>query len=106
MAKKVEKPAAASAKAGNLWAVLGGLFGIVGLIIIYLMKKDDKFAMFYAKQSTILNVIQIVVFIVPVLGWIVGALMSLGYLWLAYKAWTGEWYRFPKIADLADQLKI
>ena len=62
MAKR--RKAAKSAKRGPVtnkgWAFIGSL-PILGFVLVYLMKKNDKFAMFYAKQGLALGLGYIVI---------------------------------------------
>jgi len=59
----------------KLWAFLVYLLSIIGFVLVYLLKKDDKFAMYHAKQSLVLFlfavIIAVVGSIVPVLGWFI-----------------------------------
>ena len=59
----------------KLWAFLAYLLSIIGFVLVYLLKKDDKFAMYHAKQSLVLFlfavIIAVVGSIVPVLGWFI-----------------------------------
>jgi len=53
----------------KLFAFLATFLSIVGFIIALVAKKEDKYVMFYAKQS-------LVVFIVAVIGSIISAILS------------------------------
>ncbi|MFA6022762.1 MAG: DUF4870 domain-containing protein [Candidatus Pacearchaeota archaeon] len=85
MAKKRDKKTAKSADAGfskedetKLFAFLAVFLSIVGFLVAILVKRDDKYVMFYAKQSIILFfawiiawVISSVLMFIPFLGAIV-----------------------------------
>src|SRR5574341_1914960 len=47
------------AKESKGWAFIGTL-PILGFILVFLMNKKDKYAMFYAKQGLVLGIVQIV----------------------------------------------
>lgn len=103
----------------NIAGLLAYLFGLLSGIIILVIEKDNQFARFHAAQSTVLSVAIIVlsvvvsiVALIPILGWIIALLSLLVYLgvfvlwlFLMYKAFSGELYRLPMLADYADQLE-
>jgi len=98
---------------GKAWAFLGVFLSIIGFILVLLAKKDNKYAMYYAKQGLVLFiawVICAIVMIIPILGWIIGAI---GYLvvlvlWIIGIVYSlsGEQKPVPLIGKYADQLKI
>ncbi|MCP4229117.1 MAG: DUF4870 domain-containing protein [bacterium] len=104
-----------------------GLAAISYISILFLIPmismRDNKFAMFHAKQSMVLvlsaMVSWLVLFLLGVLtSWLgIGIiLILLSYVilfaWLVLmiigfvKAFSGEYWRIPKIADWADKVKI
>ncbi|MCL4360535.1 DUF4870 domain-containing protein [Patescibacteria group bacterium] len=95
----------------NLMAAAAYLLGFVTGIIILLIEKQSKFVRFHAMQSTILFggifVANIVLGFIPILGWIVGLVLSLVafILWivLMWKAFQGEMYKVPYVGDMAAQ---
>ncbi|MDQ6635034.1 MAG: DUF4870 domain-containing protein [Gemmatimonadota bacterium] len=93
--------------AGALAYVLGPITGIIFL----LLEKENRFVRFHAMQSitvgliliavsVVLSILAGVLAIVPIIGWIIGILLSLGvaclsfFLWI-YLMWTAfqgrEW---------------
>lgn len=61
-----------------LFAFLATFLSIIGFIIALIAKKDDKYVMFYAKQSLIVfifaiavSIIQALLAFIPILGWII-----------------------------------
>ncbi len=73
---------------GKIFAVIAYLLGIIGFLIVLLAKKDNKFAMYHAKQSLVLSIAALIIFIpgsivtaiigiVPVIGWIIALVLSL-----------------------------
>lgn len=95
----------------NLMAAASYLLGFVTGIIFLLLEKQSKFVRFHAMQSTILFggifVANIALGFIPILGWIVGLLLSLAafVLWivLMWKAFQGEMYKVPKVGDIAEK---
>lgn len=53
----------------KIFAFLATFLSIIGFVIALVAKKDNKYVMFYAKQS-------LVVFIVSVIGWIINAIVG------------------------------
>ncbi|MEA1958315.1 MAG: DUF4870 domain-containing protein [Chloroflexota bacterium] len=100
--------------AGLLCYVLGWITGLV----FFLIEKDDDFVRFHAKQSiivfgalSVVNFLLYILWLIPVVGWIFGALLaSLVWvfalvLWviLMIKAYQGEKFKLPLIGDLAEK---
>lgn len=88
-----------------------GLF--VSGILILAFERDNKFVRFHAMQSTVLFLLMLVAsaVITWLFGWIflIGGLIDLllssifigVWLFLMYKAYTGEEYKMPIIGDVA-----
>lgn len=101
----------------KLFAFLAVLLSVVGFIIAYSMKKDNKYVMFYAKQSLVLFIGWIVLWIVgmvlgfiPFLGIMVHWILSLGLLvlWvmgLIYSL-SGEMKHIPLVGDFAKKIDL
>lgn len=101
----------------KLFAFLAVLLSVVGFIIAYSMKKDNKYVMFYAKQSIVLFIGWIVLWIVgmvlgfiPFLGIMVHWILSLGLLvlWvmgLIYSL-SGEMKHIPLVGDFAKRIDL
>ena len=95
----------------NLLAAASYLLGFVTGIVMLLVEKQNKFVRFHAMQSTILFgglfVVNFVLGFIPILGWLVGFVLSIAafILWivLMWKAFQGEMYKVPYIADLAEK---
>ena len=94
--------------AGALTYLLGFITGIVFLVI----EKQSKFVRFHAMQSLItfggLFVIQqVLVWGVPILGALVSLLLVplsiLIWVFLMYKAFSGEKFKLPYIGDMAEK---
>lgn len=95
----------------NLMAAASYLLGFVTGIIFLLLEKQSKVVRFHAMQSTILFggifVANLALGFIPILGWIVGLLLSLVafILWivLMWKAFQGEMYKVPYIGAIAEK---
>lgn len=95
----------------NLMAAASYLLGFVTGIIFLLLEKQSKFVRFHAMQSTILFggifVANIALGFIPILGWLVGLVLSLVafILWivLMWKAFQGEMYKVPYVGAIAEK---
>ncbi len=95
----------------HIAAILCYLLGWISGLIFYLIEKDSDFVRFHATQSIIvfgaLTISSIVIQVLPFLGQLVGALLSLlGLaLWiiLMVKAALKERYKLPWVGDLAEE---
>lgn len=101
----------------NLFAFLGVFLTVIGFIIVYATKKDDKYAMFYAKQGLVLFIGQVILWIlgfiliwIPILGWIVEMLLwiALAILWIIgmVYALSGKEKDIPIIGSFAKMFKF
>ena len=91
------------------------LLGPVTGILFLLIEKQNSFVRFHAMQSTItfgaLFLFNIALGIIPVLGWIVAIILSplIGlaafvlWLFLMWKAYSGEKYKLPYIGEIAEK---
>lgn len=94
----------------KLFAFLAYLLNIVGFIIVLLVKKDDKFAMYHAKQSLVLFVAWVVIcvvglvipFILPIGGLLLLILWVIGVI----NALTGKEKPLPLIGKYGEKLKL
>ena len=75
MAKKKAVKTSKDSGESKLWAFLAYLLGIVGFILVIALKRNDKFAMFHAKQSLVLFIFMVLVSfvggIIPFIGWFI-----------------------------------
>jgi len=95
----------------NLMGAATYLLAFITGIIFLIIEKDSKFIRFHAMQSTILFggifIANIVLGFIPILGWLLGLLLSLAsfVLWIIcmWKAFQGEMYKVPFVGNLAEQ---
>jgi uncharacterized membrane protein len=104
--------------AGALAYLLGPITGIAFLVL----EKENRFVRFHAAQSTAVSVVMIVLSfalsilggvlaVVPVLGWIIALLVSVGvafvsfflWLYLMWQAFQGRSWRAPVAGQLAEK---
>ncbi|MBW3004128.1 DUF4870 domain-containing protein [Candidatus Woesearchaeota archaeon] len=97
----------------KIWAFLGVFLTIIGFIIVMLAKKDDKYAMYYAKQGLMLFIVGVVIAIVgwillfiPIIGLVIQWLLNIVMLVLWILGWVyalqGEMKPVPVIGKYAE----
>lgn len=114
MPKKEVKQAAKKEDDSKLFAFLAVFLSILGFIIALLAKKDNKYVMFYAKQSLILFICWVVAWIVgmiPVIGWFVlGPILYIVVLvlWIIGLVYSisGEMKLIPLVGKYADKINL
>jgi uncharacterized membrane protein len=99
----------------NLMGALAYFLGFVTGIIFLLVEKKSPYVRYHAMQSTIvfgaIFLFNLVLGIIPVLGWIVALILSpiimigsfILWLFLMWKAYNGEKYKLPYVGDLAEK---
>ncbi len=95
----------------NLAGLLCYFFGFITGLVFYFVEKKNKFVRFHAMQSIVVFgsffVANLVLLVLPVLGVIIGGLLSLLslVLWilLMIKAYQGEMFKLPIAGDIAEK---
>lgn len=95
----------------NILGAVAYLVGPVTGVALLIIEKKSKFVRFHAMQSTILLgglwVLSFFIWIIPFLGVILAFLLPfvLFVLWLflMWKAFQGEMYKFPYVGELAEK---
>jgi uncharacterized membrane protein len=95
----------------NLMGAAAYLLGFITGIIFLLVEKESKFVRFHAMQSTVLFgglfIVNIVLGFIPLLGWLLGLLLSFAafVLWVVcmWKAFQGEMYKVPYVGKIAEE---
>ncbi len=97
----------------KLFAFLATFLSILGFIIALLAKKDDKYVMFYAKQSLVVfiaYVVALIIAMIPGIGLILGPIAYLlsFILWLIswIYALSGNMKTVPVIGDYAKNINL
>ncbi len=95
----------------TVFAILSYL-GILVLIPL-LVKKDDDFVHFHAKQGLVLLLVWVAVWIlgmIPFVGWIFSSFLSVALLIICLiaiiKVLTGKKWEIPVLSEYADKLNI
>ena len=100
-----------------LFAFLATFLSIIGFIIALVAKRDDKYVMFYAKQSLVVFIAAVVLGIVswifawiPVIGRIIDVAVNIVVLVLWVVSWiyaiSGKEKQVPVIGQYADSIKL
>lgn len=99
----------------KLMGALAYLLGPITGILLLLTEKKNAFVRFHAMQSTIvfgaILLFNIILGIIPVLGWIVAIILSpllvlvsfVLWLLLMWKAFNGVMYKLPYFGELAEK---
>jgi len=94
----------------------GKFFAIISYVsflcvITLALKKDNKFALYHAKQGLVLFVMEVAAFIlsiIPLLGWLIGvfgyALFFLISVWGIMQAALGVYCRIPVITKISEEV--
>ena len=97
----------------KLFAFLATFLTIIGFIIALLVKRDDDYVMFYAKQGLVLFIIQIIAHVaswLPLIGWLASTILWFFFLIVWVLAWinaiSGEKRDTWLISNYAKKIKI
>jgi uncharacterized membrane protein len=102
----------------NVAGLLCYLVGWITGLIFFLIEEKDEFVRFHAMQSiivfgaiTVVNILLYILWLIPVVGWIFGALLA-SILWvlavvlwiiLMIKAYQGERFKLPIAGNIAEK---
>lgn len=95
--------------------IVFGILSYLGILVLIplLIKKDDDFVHFHAKQGLVMLIVWIVIWIVtmvPFIGWVVGPLLSLVLLIISIiaivKVLMGEKWEIPVVSTYADKMNV
>lgn len=111
MAKK-QKSISDKEHENKIFAFIGSFFTIIGFLIILLVKRENKYAMFYAKQGLVLFLgfaIASAVSKIAIIGFI-GDIFAILVLVLWILSWinalSGKEKNLFIVSDVADKIKI
>jgi len=93
-----------SSSDSNLMAALSYLW-ILSVVMI-MVKKDDKYVLFHAKQGLVLFLASFFLWFIPVLGWLLQLMIVLGVVLGFVQALSGKKWRMPIVADLAEKIDL
>jgi uncharacterized membrane protein len=110
MAKKQTKPVAKGSDDRKLFAFLATFLSIVGFVIAVVAKRDDRYVMFYAKQSLVVFIVAIVGAVInsilmwiPIFGWIIAGIINLFVLVLWIFSWVNALSEEEKETPIVGQ---
>ncbi len=98
----------------NLEGALCYLFTFITGVLFLLLEKDSEFVKFHAIQSILFAIawfiLSVIFSIIPVVGAILNGLLYIVgiilWLYLMYKAYSGEYYKLPYIGDIAEEQSL
>lgn len=92
--------------------------GLLSGILFLVIEKDSQFVRFHALQSTMVfltifvaTVLTSTLWAIPLIGWLISTLLNMLlvsltlilWLFLMFKAYSGERFKLPILGDLAEQ---
>jgi len=96
---------------GKVWAIIAYLW--ILFLVPLLGKKDNKFALYHAKQGLMLFIVWVVVMVIsfiPFIGWLVAIFGDIFILVLfiigIINAATGKYTPLPVVGKMAEKWKI
>lgn len=98
------KPLMGESQENKLLAAISYLW-IVSIIML-LIKKDSKFVQFHAKQGLVLFIASIILWFIPIIGWILNLLVVVAVVVGFIKALSGEYYKMPAVSILAEKINF
>ncbi len=97
----------------KLFAFLGAFFVLVGFLLVLILRKENKYAMFYAKQGLVLFIAAVIFSIfskIPVIGWIFSTIFLIAWiiLWIItfVNSLSERKINTFLIGELAEKIKI
>lgn len=96
-----------------VWGFLAVLLSIVGVVLVLLAKKNDKYAVFYAKQSLVIFIASVIaglVGMIPFIGWVLMPVFVLivFLIWIItlIRSLTGNMKEAPLIGKYANKFNF
>jgi uncharacterized membrane protein len=117
MIKKKNSEKVISKEDPKVFAFLATFLSIFGFLIAIIAKKEDKYIMFYAKQSLVIFIIAVIasainsiLIWIPILGWLIAGLINLAVCILWILGWvyalSGEQKDVPIVGEYAKKLNL
>jgi fumarate reductase subunit D len=75
-------------------------------IVMLLVKKDDAYVQFHAKQGVVLFVASIILWVIPIVGWLLNIVVTIAVILGFIKALQGEKYEMPLVSDIAKKINF
>ena len=106
MAQKSKSSSSAKSASINESYLLGALSYLWILsVLFYVLKKDDSFVQFHAKQGMVIFGISLIG-LFPVLGWPLELLALVLIIIGGLKAYQGEKYKIPLVSEVAQKINF
>lgn len=97
----------------KVYAFLGAFLTIVGFLLVFILRRKDKYAMFYAKQGLVLFLAALVfgaISNIPIIGWIFTSVLIILWCILWIVTWinslSGHMIKTIIIGELANKIPI
>ena len=97
----------------KLFAFLATFLSIVGFVVALIMKRDDKYVMFYAKQSLIVFIIYLIakaIGVFPFIGDIISPIVYIASVLFWVMSWinalSGKMKEIPLIGVYARKINL
>jgi uncharacterized membrane protein len=97
----------------KLFAFLGAFFVLIGFLLVLSLRKENKYAMFYAKQGLVLFIAAVIFSIfsrIPLIGWIFSTILLICWiiLWVItfVNSLYGKEINTFLVGELAKKIKI
>lgn len=78
----------------------------IASIVVLMLKRDNEFVQFHAKQGLMLFITSVILMFIPMLGWflnlVVFAFVIIGFV----KAITGEKWQLPILGEFAKKINL
>ena len=88
----------------NLMAALSYLWLLS--VVMLLVKKEDAFVQFHAKQGLVLFIASVVLLVIPIIGWLLNIAVFIAVILGFIKALQGEKYEMPLVSDIAKKINL
>ena len=89
---------------GKALAVIS-YFWLISLIVL-LVKKDNEFVLFHARQGLVLAILATVFSFIPIIGWLLNIVVIIFAVVGIVKALAGETWKMPILGDFAQKIKF
>lgn len=75
-------------------------------VVMLVLKKEDAFVQFHAKQGTVIFLGSLILWFIPILGWFLNIFALIAMIVGFLKAYAGEKYKMPVVGDLAEKIRL
>jgi len=98
-----EKKPTSTNSDSNLMAALSYVW--ILSVVMLIIKKDDEFVKFHARQGLILFIVSFIG-VIPVIGWFIWLIVVVFEIIGFIKALSGERYKVPVVGDIAEKINL